>query len=327
MDYRLQLLTSWARNSLKNEQAQIVPLAGDASFRRYFRAHTPQKTYVLMDAPPERESISGFLAIANAYTDSGIVAPSIINFDETQGFILMSDLGDDLLLGVLNFENADRLYTTALETLAIIQTCHQTTLGNLPRYDESFILRELQLLPEWFLEKHLQISYTPAIRGLFEKLFQNFATMMTQQPQVGVHRDYHSRNLLWLPSQKIGVLDFQDAVIGPIGYDPASLLRDCYINWPETKVEQWLRFYYEILNPKDFSFAQLTEWFDWCSLQRHLRVLGTFSRLNLRDQKPQYLESLPRMLNYILLVCDRYPDLKDLKLFLEAEICNRVVSV
>lgn len=316
MDQRLIEITAWI-NAFTNGQITITPLAGDASFRRYFRVLANNQTFVAMDAPPERESTASFVAIAKAYAEQGIKVPTILNMDSQRGFLLLSDLGDDLYFTKLNSTNADKLYRIALNNLLLVQDCKMTSMGPLPSFNKDFMTQQLQLFPHWFLQNYLQLDLDTHTAHQLQTIFEKFILLAQQQPQVGVHRDYHSRNLLCLPDDQVGVLDFQDAMVGPITYDIVSLLRDCYLTWPLDQLEIWLKYIYETIRYQhseyQFSFAEFYYWFDWCSLYRHLRILGTFARLYLRDKKSRYLNDMPRILDYVKTVCGRYPELASLQ--------------
>lgn len=318
LDQRGHVLQSWATQTLNNPSIEFTPLAGDASFRRYFRVKAANQTLIAMDAPPDKENIQPFIAIANAFANQGVQVPEIVASDLQQGFMLLSDFGDHLYLNLLNADNANMLYEKALNALSRIQTCEQKIPHwPLPYFDEAFIRMELERFPQWFLIKHLNIEITQPVEQLLEDTFKVLIQNALEQPQLCVHRDYHSRNLMALDNGKVGVLDFQDAIWGPITYDLVSLLRDCYIAWPHEQVEKWVLFYYQQNNLHKYSEEQFIRWFDLMGIQRHLKVLGVFARLCYRDNKPNYLNDFPRIMNYLLEVCDKYSELKLFKEFLQ----------
>jgi aminoglycoside/choline kinase family phosphotransferase len=302
-DSRLADLTRWVAGDLGFAGSRIEPASADASFRRYFRVTRGADTYIVMDAPPDKESLGPFLSVARALLGIGLNVPVVLARDLQRGFLLMSDLGTRQYLDALvSEEAADRLYADALDALVILQTSGEATARDLPRYTHSLLMREMELMPEWFLGAHLRLEVSAAERGMLERLFETLAQSALEQPAVFVHRDYHSRNLLVNAVDNPGILDFQDAVWGPVTYDPVSLLKDCYVAWPAARVRGWALQHREQLLAKGFPVqageAQFLEWFDLAGLQRHIKVLGIFARLFYRDGKSQYLNDLPRVLRY-----------------------------
>ena len=315
MDLRLEQLKNWLQSS-GIEYDDIQPASADASFRRYFRTSDNGKTYIVMDAPPEKEDCQPFIDIAEMLLGFGLHVPKILQQDIKQGFLLLSDLGDTVFLSVLNNNNVDEMYTSAMDALLLLQ---QNTPANLPAYDEKLLRTELNLFPEWYLEKQLKITVTESQKTVLERVFDVLIKNALSQPQVYVHRDYHSRNLMVNSEEanKPGVIDFQDAVIGAVTYDLVSLLKDCYIDWPREKVELWVesfRLKAESLGIiKNISEKQFLRWFDLMGLQRHLKVAGIFSRLKHRDGKTGYLKDIPRTMDYVFEVLELYPEFADLK--------------
>lgn len=318
---RLSELQTWLNKTL-NQVDQIVPLAGDASFRRYFRVLTPKGSYVAMDAPPEQECCRSYVDIARAWRARAICTPEIYAASD-QGFLLLSDFGDTLYLDVLQPETADTYYQAAFDVALKIQQCDPTTQTGLPHYSEALLHDEMQLCVTWYLERWLGLTLDQAAHRQFRTMCDRLVDNALAQPVVMVHRDFHSRNLMVLPDQRVGVLDFQDALWGPVTYDAVSLLKDCYIDWPREQVTDWLfRFQRQQLeqgilteeNPQVYQ-----RWFDWMGLQRHLKCLGIFARLNIRDGKPAYCQYLPRLRQYVHSVCQQYPELAPLELFIQAE--------
>jgi N-acetylmuramate 1-kinase len=304
-DSRLALLRQWVTDDLGFAGAHIEPASADASFRRYFRLIRGADSYIVMDAPPEKESLGPFLSVAKTLLGIGLNAPVVLAKDIQRGFLLMSDLGTRQYLDELvSEEAADRLYADALDALVVMQTAGQAVARDLPRYTQALLMREMELMPEWFLGAHLGLEVSAAERGMLERLFETLVQSALTQPAAFVHRDYHSRNLLVTAHDNPGILDFQDAVWGPVTYDPVSLLKDCYVAWPAARVREWALQHREQLLSKGFHLdageAEFIQWFDLAGLQRHIKVLGIFARLFYRDGKSQYLNDLPRVLRYAL---------------------------
>jgi N-acetylmuramate 1-kinase len=302
-DSRLADLTRWVAGDLGFAGSRIAPASADASFRRYFRVTRGADSYIVMDAPPEKESLGPFLSVARTLLDMGLNVPVVMAKDIHRGFLLMSDLGTRQYLDELvSEESADGLYADALDALLVMQTAGAAVAHDLPRYTQALLMREMELMPEWFLGAHLGLETSSAERGMLERLFETLAQNALTQPAVFVHRDYHSRNLLVTADDSPGILDFQDAVWGPVTYDPVSLLKDCYVAWPASRVREWALQHREQLLSKGFPLdateAQFIAWFDLVGLQRHIKVLGIFARLFYRDGKSQYLHDLPRVLRY-----------------------------
>jgi len=321
-DLRLEQLTDWIHQYYPNATIEVA--SADASFRRYFRVSNfdddnTNRTAIAMDAPPEQEDCTPFVDVTQRLRDAGVHAPEIIKQDLKQGFLLLEDFGNTPYLNLLSAQTADKLYGDAIKALVKIQSAD--TQG-LPEYDEAFLQQEMQLMPEWFLQKHLGITPTSEQQKIIDRTLAVISASVLQQPQVFVHRDYHSRNLMVLddslakvrgcPSNNVGIIDYQDAVLGPVTYDLVSLLRDCYIRWPHEKISKWVLIDYKqqaeqaglISNVKDATFIQ---WFDYMGLQRHIKVLGIFARLNHRDRKAHYLDDLPLTLHYVMEVANKYP--------------------
>ncbi len=308
---RIAALQAFARDHLRDTAARFEVASADASFRSYWRVHSGGRSHIVMNAPPDKEDIGPWLDVAARLTGAGVHAPSVLAVDRAQGFILMSDLGDRLYLPALTADRVDVLYADALETILAMQT--RVDAAGLPRYDRTRLNQEMELLPTWFLQRHLGVA--PGCEGwdCLESTFTRLADSALEQPQSFVHRDFHSRNLLILEADSPGVIDFQDAVLGPITYDPVSLLRDCYIAWPEERVDAWSQSHRQRwcdATSTTIEPEQWRRWFDWMGLQRHIKVLGIFCRLNYRDGKAGYLGDLPLVLEYTLSVARRYPELR-----------------
>lgn len=315
MDRHSQLL-QWLEGIAENTYTGLQPASADASFRQYFRVTNTQdnKTYIVMDAPPEKEDCRPFLLVTDLIRGTGVNAPNIIAIDNKLGFLLLDDLGNKPYLDHLNNETADGLYLDAIDALLKMQTID----GMLPAYDEALLQTEMDLFETWYLDRHLKFKLSGSQKTELDTVFKLLIENATQQPQVFVHRDYHSRNLMITDFNNPGVIDYQDAVMGPITYDLVSLFKDCYIEWPREKVELWLELYLARLTPTQFiEMDTLLRWFDLMGVQRHLKVLGIFCRLNYRDGKAQYLDDLPLTLKYVLDTCDQYDELQPLKQLIE----------
>lgn len=322
MDPRLDAIHQWLKTQHNFHDYQIEPASVDASFRRYFRLITSDQTRIIMDAPPEHEDCRPFLDVTRRLLEAQINAAEVLAHDLDQGFLLLRDLGSVMYLDQLSKETADPLYQTAMTTLIQMQT-HAST-EHLPVYDEALLMREMQLFPEWLIKKHLELPVPAGIQDIFQLLAENALT----QPQVFVHRDYHSRNLTVLPENSPGVIDYQDAVLGPITYDLVSLLRDCYIRWPQRQVYQWLSNYADLAEAAGLLIpaqrTNLRRWFDLMGIQRHLKASGIFARLHHRDGKQGYLKDIPRTVQYIADVSESYPELKNLRNYLLTKIIPRL---
>jgi aminoglycoside/choline kinase family phosphotransferase len=316
MTQRLEQLRHWLQQVAGFGEFSLVPASADASFRRYFRVQHAGGTAIAVDAPPEQEDSRPFVVVARALHEIGLNVPVIQAADLDLGFLLVSDLGSTLYLDVLDETSVERLYGDALGALLVLQAHGPLADTALPPYDRDRLLAELGLFPEWFLDRHLGRSPTEAEHAVIDAAFELLIASALEQPQVTVHRDYHSRNLMRVDLNNPGILDFQDAVVGPVTYDLVSLLRDCYIRWPRQRVESWALGYHElalqsgVLRERDE--ARFLRWFDLMGLQRHLKVLGIFARLWHRDGKPGYLADLPRVLEYAVEVTASYPELAGL---------------
>jgi aminoglycoside/choline kinase family phosphotransferase len=303
-DSRLADLTRWVFDDLGFAGGRIAPASADASFRRYFRVTRGEESYIAMDAPPERENLAPFVSVARMLLGIGLNVPVVLAKETARGFLLLSDLGRRMYLDELGgIEAAERLYAPALGALSTMQIAGDGMARDLPRYGRDLLMREMELMPEWFLRAHLGLKISAAERGMLDRLFEALAQGALAQPAAFVHRDYHSRNLLVTEDNNPGILDFQDAVWGPVTYDLVSLLKDCYVAWPAPRVRAWALQHREHLLARGFpagkSEAEFLRWFDLVGLQRHIKVLGIFARLYYRDGKAQYLKDLPRVLRYV----------------------------
>jgi aminoglycoside/choline kinase family phosphotransferase len=310
-DLRIITLLDWLENDCLLNVEKWESASNDASFRRYFRVTIDSEDFIAMDAPPDKEDVLPFIKIGNLLKQANVNTPTLLQHNLEEGFILLEDFGSQWLLDELNDDNATALYQRALNDLLPFATNENLLHADLPFYDENLLRREMALFEEWFVEQLLDDELPPE---LWENVQEILIKSALEQPTVCVHRDYHSRNLMVLPNGELGVLDFQDAVLGALTYDSVSLLRDCYIDWSKEQIEMWLRDYFQQLQTAkvvDCNFTQFKRWFDLMGMQRHLKVCGIFSRLHLRDEKSEYLKSIPRTLNYLLEVCGLYSELHE----------------
>ena len=329
---RLQALQEWAARQLETTSLDIAPASADASFRRYFRVTAKGRDYIVMDAPPAHEDCRPFIAVARLFGDAGVHVPQVLAQDLDRGFLLLTDLGNTTYLTALNDAAlnpgvARELYLASNDALIRIQQASRP--GVLPEYDRALLTRELMLFPEWYVAKHLGVTMSDDQRAILETVFERLLANNLAQPQVYVHRDWHSRNLM-VSDPKPGILDFQDAVYGPITYDLASIYRDAYIQWDEEMQLDWVIRYWEKARaarlPVPDDFGAFWRDFEWMGAQRHIKVLGIFARLYHRDGKDGYLKDMPLVMHYLRRVCERYDELKPL-LFLLDDLENREVKV
>ncbi|MGH8807575.1 MAG: aminoglycoside phosphotransferase family protein, partial [Noviherbaspirillum sp.] len=310
-DFRLAQLKEWLA-TLSAEKVlpeSIRPASADASFRRYFRVDAPDgNTYIAVDAPPPQEDVRPFIHAAEVLGESGVSVPKVLEQDIARGFLLLSDLGSTTYLHQLNNDTAHKLYIDAIDALVLMQA--QSRPDVFPEYDRALLHRELMLFPDWYVGKHMGVAMTDKQTDTLNKIFDTLLANNLAQPQVYVHRDYHSRNLMVMGQGNPGILDFQDAVYGPITYDLVSLLRDAYIQWDEEMVLDWVIRYWERarraglpVNPDIDTFYRD---FEFMGLQRHLKVLGIFARLYHRDGKDGYLKDLPLVMEYTRKAAGRY---------------------
>lgn len=321
-DARLTALSQWVVHELADRHCDIRPASADASFRRYFRVRLANgQSYIVMDAPPDKEDSRPYIEVARRFRALGLNVPEVLAQDLAQGFLLITDLGAQSYLEALNDESVERLYDDALGALVVLQAGIFTDSSFLPPYNEALLQREMELFREWYLGRHLGLTLSSTQHAILDRSFAALTESALAQPQVWVHRDYHSRNLMVHPGHNPGILDFQDAVRGPATYDLVSLLRDCYIAWPRARVEEWAKGYRALALqsgvPVCDDEALFLRWFDLMGVQRHLKAIGIFARLNHRDGKPGYLNDIPRTLGYVLEVSARYPVLQPLQQMLQ----------
>lgn len=320
MTDRMELLKNWLAQLFPETSYRLYRLSGDASFRQYFRLSLPDQSFIVMDAPPDKEDCRHFANLAKAIKAQGLRVPHVFHADFANGFLVLSDFGDDQLFNQLNAKTADQLYRKAIKDLLMWQQVVLPKNLPVPCFDQSLYQYEFDLFLEWFLPKYCKVRLTTSDHKALNTVFQTLISCLEMQPQVFVHRDYHSRNLMVCDDGLLGILDFQDAVQGPITYDLVSLLKDCYIDWPQDSVVAWSQYYYNLhkhADLKNTSFEQFQQWFEWAGLQRHIKCLGIFSRLAFRDQKMGYLEAMPRVLQYVFQACAKYDEFKWFSSFLK----------
>lgn len=316
MHNRKNLMYKWL-DTISIKIDSINPIKSDASFRCYFRIlHINGTSSIAMDAPPGKEDCKKFINIANALKKIGVNTPTIIAYNLEHGFLLITDLGEKQYLDVLNKSNVHNLYDDALNVILKIQKMGNNKLLKLPIYDNLLLYSELELFRQWFLNKQVKIRLSSKDNQLLDSIFVKLIENAISQPYVWVHRDFHSKNIMLCNNNNPGILDFQDAMVGAITYDLVSLLRDCYISWPQEEVSYWTSSYFKLLVKMNFlssnDYKIFLRWFDLMGIQRHLKAIGIFSRLNLRDFKPEYLKNITRTLKYVISVSDNYIDLKPL---------------
>ncbi len=313
LDERLALCARWTGEVLGAEDVALTPASADASFRRYFRARRGSESFIVMDAPPAQEDCRPFVAVSRALAGLGLNVPRVLAADLERGLLMLTDLGSRLYLPALDEGSVEALYGDALEALARLQAGGNPATTLLPPYDQALLHREMALFREWFLGRHLGLELDGAEHEALDRSFAALAARALAQPRVWVHRDYHSRNLMVTERDNPGILDFQDAVVGPVTYDLVSLLRDCYVAWPRERVERWALAHRRRLLARGLDDlpdeATFLADFDLMGVQRHLKASGIFARLNHRDGKPGYLGDIPRTLGYVLEVAPRYPAL------------------
>ncbi|HED35756.1 MAG TPA: phosphotransferase [Gammaproteobacteria bacterium] len=321
IDQRLESIRNWLDTELKLSYDCLEVASADASFRRYFRLVSDKHSWVIMDAPPEKEDCQSFVKVARLIETAGVQAPHIYEFNEGQGFMRLSDLGCISYLDELSMNQSARvnvLYSDAIQAIVRMQSipvnaCEAHSSGaRLPEYDAALLHTEMGLFKDWYLKTHLKIQLDAGQSTVIENTFNILAESALKQVQVFVHRDYHSRNLMVTEQNNPGVIDFQDAVNGPASYDLVSLIKDCYIAWPRARQLAWLDQYLT-LSDLNLDWQAFIRQYDFMGMQRHLKAVGIFARLNHRDNKPGYMEDIPRTLAYVFDVCDRYEELGEFK--------------
>lgn len=310
-DSRTTTLLYWLNTDLRLNIDRLDRASGDASFRRYFRIATASGSEIVMDAPPQQENIVQFLKVAEIFSKAGLHVPKIFQQNFAEGFLLLEDFGSQSYLDVLSTHTVNQLYDDALDSLLNMQRRIDINNRQLPEYDRALLQRELELFQQWYVEGLCAIQLTSVELEVLHRTHSLLIENALQQPQVCVHRDFHSRNLMFLTQGNPGIIDFQDAVIGPVTYDLVSLLKDCYIAWPEAQIQQWMNSYYQRLIKNGLANCSpetFLRWFDLMGMQRHLKAIGIFSRLKIRDKKSSYIDDIPRTMKYVATVSDRYSE-------------------
>ncbi|MPW44877.1 phosphotransferase [Acinetobacter guerrae] len=324
---REQLIQSWIASALNTENFQVHFLAGDASFRRYARVIIQNNTYMLMDAPPEKEDCGPFVTIDEFFDQYGVRVPHIIAKDLEQGFLLLEDFGDVLLSTLLNNITVDHYYLQSFKQLIQLQSIQGQ--DHFPTYSYEKLMTEMKLLTDWMLPS-LNIDPTPEQQKIIDQTFDLLANTALAQPQVIVHRDFHSRNLMKIEGEEqLGVIDFQDAVIGADTYDLISITRDAYVQWNADRVYRWFQLFYDLLpeeSKASRSFEQFKKEADFMAIQRHIKILGIFVRLFERDGKSGYLKDLPRVMWYLLEESKAYPELEPFMQFIHQTVMPKFVE-
>jgi len=317
-DPRLKQAAEWAADTLGLNPVELQPVSADASFRRYFRFSTGDRSVILMDAPPEKETSAPFVDIDRRLRQAGLNAPEIYHFDLDLGFGLLEDFGDTLYRDILDERSVDELFPHLFTSL--VNMARNVNTDSLPGYAALILQQESELFPNWYLRVHKRRPFSPAERLMWNEICTRLIRSAYQQPQVFVHKDFHSCNVLQTPSGEPGIIDFQDGVSGPLSYDIVSLLWDRYITWPRKRLEIWMKDFHDQLEPD----CDLETWIRWCDLmgvQRNLKIVGIFARLNYRDGKAAYLDMIPRFYGYLLEVIPRYPEFHEFHQLLEQAEC------
>ncbi|WP_246029050.1 aminoglycoside phosphotransferase family protein [Parashewanella tropica] len=326
-DQRFFQLTEWVRLCL-DPKIQLQLISGDASFRRYFRFEHNNQSYIAVDSPPDLVPILPFVELAQSYHQSGLKTPEVLHQNEQLGFMVLTDLGDNMLNSALNEDTVIPLYQQAIELLPLVAKVQSTAKHQLPAFDQAFISTELAIFNDWLLKEHLSYSLDESTQKMLLQVFDTLTKTIVSQPQVAMHRDYHSRNIM-LHNQQMYLIDFQDSVMGPISYDAVSLLRDCYVVWPSTMVDALAKYHFEQclkhgLLSANTQFEQYQYWFDLTGMQRHLKIAGIFARLHHRDGKSGYLTDIPQSLHYLIEVGNRYTEFSELVTWLKQDILPKV---
>jgi len=330
MQQRETQLSHWLSGIFSKKTLSWQPLINDASFRRYFRLFHPERTYIIMDAPPEKENCLPFIAINKTFSQHKINVPQIYHSDVDKGFLLLDDFGDQTYWQALKTQNPHLLYQQAIQSLLQIQRCDKIPDFEVPHFNADFMLEEIELFNHWFLNQLLGFKLSRHQQKTLEDSYHYLVHQAEQQPQVLIHRDYHSRNLMFIPQSSPGILDFQDAMWGPVTYDLVSLLKDCYVRWPEMIVSTWLKGYIEEarsigLLDENVSESQFSHWFDMMGVQRHLKAIGIFARLHLRDHKSDYLRDIPRVADYIMHIVSQHEPLEPLNRLFHQRILPKIL--
>ena len=326
-DDRAEARTAWARAATADAGLTLERASMDAGFRSYWRGHSGGDTVIVMDSPPDKEDVRPWLAIRKMLLDGGVRVPAVLAGDETQGFLLLEDLGHQTYLHAIDADNADALFDQAIGQLLKLQAVPVDAA--FPRYDEQLLARELRLFDEWFLGRHLGVTLDCGELEQLELVYRRLIDTALAQPRVLVHRDFMPRNLMPVGADGPAVLDFQDAVLGPIAYDPICLFKDAFLSWPQARIDAWLAHYHARALAAGLPVPPLAQFrrdADWIGVHRHLKVIGIFARLNHRDHKPKYLADAPRFLAYLDGVLPKYPELAPLAALIERHVRPALVA-
>lgn len=321
---RIQMLQQWLCDHFSDKNIQLIPMSGDAGFRCYFRFSSAGTSYIAVDAPADKSDNTAFVFMQKILNKQKVRVPDIIAVDLSLGFFCLADFGEILLSDTLTARNMHQTYQKAIDILPDIQSILSTDAAQLKRYDDKFVELELNIFTQWLIAEHLSITLTADEEEQLSACFSILIDNMLSQPQVVVHRDYHSRNIMVLNDNELGIIDFQDAVIGPITYDIVSLLRDCYLKWPNEQVTPLLDYFIAIITEQhslpQIPRQQWQRWFDLTGLQRHIKASGIFARLYHRDNKSSYLNDIPLTLSYIIDISKQYPELMFLHQLLQRKV-------
>jgi aminoglycoside/choline kinase family phosphotransferase len=328
---RIQALHQWLNQQFSNENIQLTPLSGDAGFRCYYRFVLHGDSFIAVDAPIDKSNNAAFVFMQESLSKNNVLVPKIIAVDLSLGFFCLADFGETLLADILTNDNMVVIYQKAIDVLPRIQSALPQNTPELPHYDQAFVETELNIFAQWLLTEHLSLPLTDTEQKELQHCFAILTENMLSQPQVMVHRDYHSRNIMVLKSDELGVIDFQDAVIGPITYDIVSLLRDCYLKWPDESITLLFNNYIDTI-AQQYALTHITRkqwqrWFDLTGLQRHIKASGIFARLHHRDNKSGYLADIPLTLKYIAEVSQQYPELAFLHQLLLSKVLPAMKKV
>lgn len=323
---RLQL-QQWLVEQFNIQQPNLKEMSGDAGFRRYFRFQRRSDSFIAVDSPSDKCNNQAFITVQKYLAAKNIQVPDILAVEKSLGFFCLSDFGDHLLADELTSENMVARYQQAIALLPQIASMSD---DNLPRYDREYVQLELMIFIDWLIKKHLNISLTDNEIFNLEQCFTMLVDNAMAQPQVAMHRDFHSRNLMCLPNGELGVIDFQDAVVGPITYDVVSLLRDCYVKWPTAQVDDLFAGFCQLMTQQlalpEHSQEQWQRWFDLMGVQRHIKASGIFARLFHRDNKDGYLNDIPLTLSYIVDISKKYPELQTLHQLIKTQVLPAVIA-
>ncbi len=327
---RKEQLAEWLSTIIASEKICLQAMTGDAGFRQYYRVNDQHgKSFIAVDSPNDKCNNAAFIAIQQAFKQQEVLVPEIVGFDDAQGFFCLSDLGDTLLSDQLTMENMTRYYQQAIDIIPLMAKAKIGNTYRLPLFDQAFVQMELSIFNDWLLEKYLNIKLSELENKKLQHCFDFLIKHILEQPQGMMHRDFHSRNIMVTDNEELAVIDFQDTVIGPVTYDIVSLLRDCYVKWPQQKIEPLLAFFVKLYQNTHqaesdnqlYPIAVWQRWFDLTGLQRHVKVAGIFARLYLRDGKPGYLGDIPLTLKYIAQVSANYDELD----YLHTLVTDRVI--